>query len=1039
MKKYLLLALILLNFQDCNTVNKDLDRDFLSSLGLFWKRSTQSEVSGTAIKGAISGARVQILPLVNNACDRTGGTVPYAETTTDVGGNYAVRYARDGKPVCVLVTPASNGLTKMYDESLKQNISWTGTNYYLDSIIQEPGGPTKKGVVSSPFSRMASRVFAKTMEKSDASFANAVANASSKQVVAMFGLNKGFIKGKSATRGLTGEKRSPNSHLRSFGKRPIPGAKVHLDGTTRGMDGVQTRNATREVTPSLEDLGLDFSKTDDPYVAKALITLSGISALSNSYANGVSRSIQKGGLTRDTANGNALERVMEGFSQVIVSGGKNTSILSGVYKRATGKSPPASFTKNPLEATMQTGISTFVTQSGGGEEWGLNANEIDSYFSMSSIPPADLWVDTGSAPDYLYYADDNEEGAMLLYTNNYEYYYPWVEGGLPTTYALAGNETLPNGMFLDTVTGAIYGTPTTATTTSAQISIKASNKYGSTTTKFRIKVQNYVVGQAFAYVYYSTCTQNTTCNLDIGVEGVLNYNYKITGFTSTGGTFSVADEYFGSITGTAANVPGAMTGTLTYMDLNDNTSHTLTDAVYYYIDSNVPKANIWGSELVVGYDFSYIAFDIEGAGDYGSYSFLAQDFGNGMRIDAYGTIWGTPTTSGSWSPTVTVILASGATASVSLGSFTIGEAGTTPSLVLGGNNLYYSLVCAADGTCSLVLDPITSTFPDGLTVADFSFSDAYNELYDYYGLNLASDGTITAATPPSDPYIFATVVGTTSAGIGYDFYLEIDLSSSSGGGGVPGVGGSGGFLTWSGVCDTSSCTLYPDYAVSGLVEPSNVLSGMGLSIDGSGNITGTPSSSGTLNFSIDYWDVTENVNYTSAIASITIDAIAVPNKKLFISTTPYTPGSIGTAAPELANMDSKCNSDAGGLTDFYSMPLTGTYKAMVYSSGLRGGCTTNDCTSALDWPIAASTTYEKYNDPGTFDITSSANRTFSGNLSVYQSTGGSVFWTGMGIDFIGTSNCTEWTSSSGSAETHENGGQSLYSCGSSYYLLCIEQ
>ncbi|MCB1144830.1 MAG: hypothetical protein KDK54_21460, partial [Leptospiraceae bacterium] len=76
MKKYLLLALILLNFQDCNTVNKDLDRDFLSSLGLFWKRSTQSEVSGTAIKGAISGARVQILPLVNNACDRTGGTVP---------------------------------------------------------------------------------------------------------------------------------------------------------------------------------------------------------------------------------------------------------------------------------------------------------------------------------------------------------------------------------------------------------------------------------------------------------------------------------------------------------------------------------------------------------------------------------------------------------------------------------------------------------------------------------------------------------------------------------------------------------------------------------------------------------------------------------------------------------------------------------------------------------------------------------------------------------------------------------------------------
>ncbi|MCB1144916.1 MAG: hypothetical protein KDK54_21895 [Leptospiraceae bacterium] len=51
----------------------------------------------------------------------------------------------------------------MYSEVLKQNIAWNGSSYYLDSIVQEPGGLTQKGVVSSPFSRMASRVFAKTM------------------------------------------------------------------------------------------------------------------------------------------------------------------------------------------------------------------------------------------------------------------------------------------------------------------------------------------------------------------------------------------------------------------------------------------------------------------------------------------------------------------------------------------------------------------------------------------------------------------------------------------------------------------------------------------------------------------------------------------------------------------------------------------------------------------------------------------------------------------------------------------------------------
>ncbi|MCB1144831.1 MAG: hypothetical protein H7A24_11230 [Leptospiraceae bacterium] len=853
-----ILLLTFLSFLNCQNVNKDLDRDFLSSLALFWKRSNQAEISGTAIKGAISGARVQILPLVNNACDRTGGTAPYAETTTDVGGNYAVRYAKDGKPVCVLVTPASNGLTKMYDESLKQNISWTGANYYMDSIIQQPGGLTQKGVVSSPFSRMASRVFAKTMEKSDASFANAVANASSKQVVAMFGLNKGFIKGKSATRGLGGEKRSPNSHLRRFGKKPIPGAKVRSEGTTRGVDGVQSRNVTREVIPSLEDLGLDFSKTDDPYVAKALITLSGISALSNSYANGVTRSIQKGGLTRDTANGNALERVMDGFSQVIVSGGKNTAILSSVFKRATGKSPPASFTKNPLEAAMQTGISTFVTQSGGGEEWGLNANEIDSYFSMSSIPPANLWVDTASAPDYLYYADNDEEGAMLLYTNTYEYYYPWVEGGLPTKYEVVSTETLPTGMFLDTVTGAIYGTPERATTTAAKISIKASNKYGSTTTAFRIKVQNYLAGQAFAYVYNSSCTQNTTCNLDIGIEGVQNYNYEVVSFISNKGTFTLVDSIFGSFTGTATNDTGSQTGTLTYKDLNDGTQKTITN-VYFYIDSNVPKANIWGSELVAGYEFSYIAFDLEGVGDYGTYSFVPQDFGNGMRIDEYGSIWGTPTSSGTWSPTITVILASGATASVSLGSFTIGEVGTTPSLVLGGYYLFYTFTCAADGVCSLVLDPTTSIFPNGLTAADFTFSDDYNELYDYYGLSLASDGTITAGTPPSDPYIFATVVGT-SSGEEYDFNIEIDFTS--------GLGAEGGVILTldSIVCDevNSSCedgggnpVEYSSYplVLSGLGTISNVSTTYpsSVSIDVDGNLSITLGCTATDdNYTIDF-------------------------------------------------------------------------------------------------------------------------------------------------------------------------------------------
>ncbi|MCP5513768.1 MAG: hypothetical protein H7A24_17895 [Leptospiraceae bacterium] len=854
--KWIPTALILIfSFWNCSQVDKDSERDFLANLGLFYKRTTQAEISGTAMKGAVSGARVQVLPLVNNACDRTGATAPLAESVTDPTGAYTIRFTKTGTPVCILVTPDSRGITQMYDETLKRNISWNSASYYLDSIIAEPGGLTSKGAINSPFSRMTSQVFAKTMQKADASFAQAVAASSSKQVVAMFGLNRGFIKTRNArNRSLTTGQTNPYHHKR-FGNRSTPGGK-NLNNTGR---------ASGSVTPTLEQMNIDFSKPEDPLTAKFILVSSGISALANKLAttSTVSAAIRSGNLTRETANGDAIERVINGFSEVVESGGRKNTILKNVYKAATGKAPPASFTKDPLQATMQTGIASYVTEAGGGDEWGLSADEISNYFDMSSVPPADLWVDTASAPDYLYYADNNKEGAMLLYTNTFESYYPWVEGGLPTSYSISSGK-LPAGMSLNPVTGEIFGIATNATTTNATLTIKAENVFGSTLTTFQIQVQNYVIGEKFAYVYYSECTQNSACTLEVGIEGIANYDYVITGFTSPGflGTPAVTDSILGTITGTAANINGAKTGTVSYREGNGTTGTVPLD---FWIDSNQPKVSVDYSYLVVG-EPGDVFFWLEGVGDPGTYSFLAQDLGNGMRIDSSGWISGTPTTSGAWNPTIILIKSDGSQISLQLTgtNMIVNPAGTviaTDSAAFTGTIFYTDTTpnCPFNGSTSCTFEVNEAGLPPAFVGATYTDENQLleAELSSYYSLSLASNGTITGS-PSFD--IFGEIKVTLSDGFTSE-YVYVDII----GGGIDSGGGiTPTTLTYADpACAAStSCTWNPSEVITGASDVDGALSPFELSIDDAGVISGTIVDSSVLGFvdaTIEFTDIDGNL------------------------------------------------------------------------------------------------------------------------------------------------------------------------------------
>jgi hypothetical protein len=499
MKRFLIFSITFFSFFNCTNINKELDRDFQLSLLYLLKRLGEAEISGVAFKGPISGGRVQVFELTDetlkNGCTPSilNTSTPLAEATTSGTGEYTIRYKKSGKPACVLITPASNGLTLMYDETLRRNISWTNSANYLSTIVKEPGGPTQKGVISSPFSRMSARIFAKTMEKASPRFANEIANSTSRQIVAMFGLNKGFNRTKS------GRARDKILNIRK---------KKNLSRNSR---------TEREEIPSLEDLEINFNRPDDSLTSKFYLVSSGLSAIAQKYAvnSGKAKSLGKNAATEQ-----ALEELMDGFAEVAASGGKESNKLNNVCKTANGGNPIKNFVKNPLESATQWGITSYVKEAGGADEFDIDLEDWDSYlseyFDMDSVPPSWLWFDFESPPDYISY------DTLYFYNNQFEYYYPWFEGGVPETYTLTSG-TLPAGLFLDSTTGEIYGSPTESGDFS--VTISASNEYSSepVTTTFTIRV---LADENVAIAYPEQddiCYAGNFCTFYFYVEGPDEY------------------------------------------------------------------------------------------------------------------------------------------------------------------------------------------------------------------------------------------------------------------------------------------------------------------------------------------------------------------------------------------------------------------------------------------------------------------------------------------------------------------------------------
>ena len=273
----------------------------------------------------------------------------------------------------------------------------------------------------------------------------------------------------------------------------------------------------------------------------------------------------------------------------------------------------------------------------------------------------------------------------------------------PTSYAVASG-TLPSGLSLDTTTGIISGTPTSAVTP-VTVTITATNGYGtSTAATFTFTVINPVpvvtaasptgtTGAAFSYTVSATNTPTS---------------YAYTGTLAPGLSFNTTT---GAITGTPTTVgsyPISVTATNTY-----GTSTAATISIT--IASPVPVVSGASLSGTTGSAFSYT---IIATNSPTSYALASGTWPTGLSLNtATGQISGTPTVATTTSVTVTATNASGTSTAATL-TFTF----TPPVPVVTAATLTATVSSAYSYTVIATNSPTSYTLASGALPSGLSFN-----------------------------------------------------------------------------------------------------------------------------------------------------------------------------------------------------------------------------------------------------------------------------------------------------------------------------
>ncbi len=525
-------------------------------------------------------------------------------------------------------------------------------------------------------------------------------------------------------------------------------------------------------------------------------------------------------------------------------------------------------------------------------------------------------------------------------------------GGLsPYTWSLFAG-ALPNGLTLSSA-GAVSGTPTVSG--SFNFTARVTDSAGQTADVILVPVIRPRVSISTTSLPNGSVGVSYTANI-VGSGGSLPYSFALTTGSLPGGLSLAAN---GAITGTP-NGSGTFVFDVRVTDgigqiANASLSITIGTAPVI-TTSTLPSGQV---------NIVYAATNLTASGGTAPllWSILSGALPAGVNLSSGGVLTGTPTASGTFNFRVEVKDNANAAGTADL-SIVIRPAVsiTTTTLPGGAVGLSYSAnVAATGGSLPYTFALTTGSLPAGLT--------------------LAASGAITGIPTGSGTFSFDVRV---TDGIGQTANAPLSITV-----------GSGLTITTTSLPNGQVNLAYPatNLTATGGNPPFvwSVLSGAlpgGLTLSSTGTLTGTPTASGTFNFTV---QVKENANFTATASlsivvrpAVSISTTSVPDGQVniaYASTTLSATGGLAPYAWTLAN-----GALPGGLTLSQTGVLSGTptgsgafnFTARVTDAA---GQTSNAPFSFTIRPAVSISTTSLPN--GTIAVAYSANVAGSGGLLPY--------------------------------------------------------
>jgi Putative Ig domain len=486
-------------------------------------------------------------------------------------------------------------------------------------------------------------------------------------------------------------------------------------------------------------------------------------------------------------------------------------------------------------------------------------------------------------------------------------------GTSPYTWSVSSG-ALPAGLSLSASSGQISGTPTQSGTSTFTVQVKDSSSPAQTATKslsitiaatpVQITTASVVSGQA-GTVYSATLAAS---------GGTTPYSWSISsGALPSGLTLSSA----GTISGTPT-ASGSFGFTAKVTDSTTPTAQTATKSFSLTVAAAVTPLQITTTSVPsgqVGTPYSTTLAASGGTTPY-SWSISSGALPAGLTLSATGTISGTPTASGSFSFTAKVTDSTTPTVQTATKSFSLTVAAavtplqiTTSTIPAGQVGAAYSTqLTASGGTTPYTWSLSSGALPAGmnLTASTGAFSGTPTTSGSF-----TFTVKVTDSTTPTAQTATKSVTFTVAAAAG-----PVQITTTS----VPAGQTSVAYTTT--LTATSGTTPYTWSINSGSLPA-------GLTLSSAGTISGTPTATGTSNFTVKVTDSSSPASIATASFSITVAA--------------------GSGYSVLLNWTA---SPSAGVTGYnvYRSTVNGSGYAKINSSPLSG-------LTCTDSTVVASQTY----------------------------------------------------------------------------------